>query len=80
MLIQVATLNTPLFSHAGLELSEAWSDVDLVAAKPETLVALETYVGTHVQVHPAHGATFDAWKKSRTAPASTDGGDKKTKK
>ncbi len=70
MKILVSTLNTPLFNHEELRLTESWSEVDLAAASPATRDALELYTGTHIQVHPDHVEKFEASKAKTKKPKS----------
>ncbi|MDQ3295079.1 MAG: hypothetical protein M3619_00655 [Myxococcota bacterium] len=52
MKIRLATFNTPLFTHAGLNLTERWREVDTDELGPEGRDAIEKYTGHIVQVHP----------------------------
>lgn len=66
-IIRLATINAPLFDHAGMKLSPRWSEVDLDEIGQEGRFALERYAGgpkrdaRHriIMVHPQDGELYD---------------------
>lgn len=69
------TLNTPLFDHLDLGITERWREIDLEKATPEQLAALVQYRGHIVQVHPEDEDTFESFvaitTRAPAAPTST---------
>ena len=59
MKIRLATLNTPVFDHAGLQLNERWQEVDLEKLGLDGFAAVAKYRGHILQVHPADASRFD---------------------
>lgn len=51
MRIRICTIGVPRFLHAGLQVGEGWTAVDLEAIAPRTRAALLTYVGHFIRVH-----------------------------
>jgi hypothetical protein len=58
MKIRLATLNTPLFDHEGLKLTEKWTEVDASKLTPAGRAAIVKYRGHIVNVHSADEKTY----------------------
>lgn len=53
MKLRICTLGVPLFRHGGLDVGEAWSDLDLKKLDKKQIASLRTFVGRFIQIHPA---------------------------
>jgi hypothetical protein len=58
-LVKLATIEHPLFSHLGMEITDSWGAFDLEKLDAEQLAALKLYRGRIFQVHPADVEAFE---------------------
>lgn len=59
MKLRLATLNTPIFDHAGLKLNERWQTVDLEPLGLEGFAAVAKHRGRILQIHSEDAAKFE---------------------